>query len=120
MDLNQFIKETITSIITGIEESQKMLESKKAFINPFGIQYNLNDIKGEGISKEGHKTSTIEFDLSVTVQETSGAQGKIGVQTGFFNAGVGGDLKNSNSSINRIKFSIPILFPFQNFNPQKL
>jgi hypothetical protein len=119
MDLDQFIKEALINIVSGIEEAQKIVVSQNAFINPFGIQYNLNDTKGEGISLEGHKTSTIEFELSVMVEESSAAQGKIGIKAGLFNVGAGGDLKNSNNSINKIKFSIPVLFPFQDFKSKK-
>jgi hypothetical protein len=117
MNLDVFIKEALISIVTGIEESQKMAESKGAFINPLGVEYRNN--KDEGLSNEGHRTSTIEFDLSVTVQETSTTQGGVGVKTGIINIGVGGDSTNSNNFVNRIKFSVPVLFPFQKFNPSK-
>jgi len=117
MNLDTFIKEALTNIIAGIIDAQEIVESKNAYINPVGGGIRFKEIQNEGISPEGHRTSTIEFDLSVTVQETNTKQGEIGVKISIINLGVGGDSATSNLSVNKIKFSIPVLFPFQEFKP---
>jgi hypothetical protein len=52
--------------------------------------------------------------VALTVQEGTNTGAKIGVATGLLNIGAGGASQNSQIAVNRVQFTIPILFPANN------
>jgi hypothetical protein len=98
MDLETFVAETLRQIVKGVQTAQEHEDCKGARINPVD-QYHRVHVKD------------MEFDVAVTVTEGSEKKGGIGVFTGVF--GVGGQANNNtaNSSVSRIKFSVPVILP---------
>jgi hypothetical protein len=49
------------------------------------------------------------------VEETNNVEGNGSIKMGVFKIGGGANSVDSNSFVNRIKFSVPVIFPFQQF-----
>lgn len=109
MDLQIFISNSLTQIMNGIHDAQvsygKDLNKKdeqlfKPLIAPTHIH---------GLEKNNTR---IEFDISVTVisNKIYVIEGKANMKSGI---GLDGKLnsENSNSSISRVKFSVPVIYP---------
>ncbi len=118
MDLQTFISESLHQIISGICSAQKKFsqESTGAKINPRGITALAKDSSGQ---KQPHDINTklpihqIEFDIAVTVSEA--AEGKVGGGLLIAWLGIGGQKTSAteNSSVSRIRFTVPVVWPGQ-------
>jgi hypothetical protein len=100
------IKGTLTEIIGAITESQTAIQGTGAMINPqqFGKverTHTNNDVP----------IFEIEFDVVVTISDSSGTKAGIGIFMAGLGVGTKGELKESNISQNRIKFQIPVAYP---------
>jgi hypothetical protein len=111
MKLESFVGETIKQIINGVVESQKSSQETDAIICPNGIHKSKNnEIITAGL---GDIVQMIDFDIAVTTTEGKGTSGGVGVFVGPVTLGSKGKSESSNVSVNRIKFSVPIIFPTQ-------
>jgi hypothetical protein len=106
MELKDFIKGTLTEIITAVVETQEELKSTGAEINPY--KYGKIERTKTG---EGSPIYHIEFDIAVTTSDTAGAKGGIGVFVAGLGIGTKGEMTEANTAQNRIKFQIPIALP---------
>lgn len=115
MELKDFIAETLIQINQGLIKAQEETKKYGTVVNP--------PIHGKGddiVTYKGNKVflaNGIEFDVCLTVEESqcSDKKGKLELATGIFKLG-GQDKKSENSKnqeVNRIKFSIPILWGTQ-------
>ncbi|GAC1300819.1 MAG: hypothetical protein NVSMB24_02320 [Mucilaginibacter sp.] len=102
MELKVFITETIKEIIGGVIEAQRE------------IIPSLNHAT-DGYIQIGHDSlmENIEFDISITSSETTGDEKKAGVFIKVVDFGMKNNSSNNNTSVNRIKFKIPVYFPMQ-------
>jgi hypothetical protein len=107
MKLEKFITETINQIISGISKTHEQAKKHGATINP-----RLASSEGSRIVPRS-PIHTVEFDVAVTTKEGKGTKGGFGVFVGPIGAGSQGKSESSNSSVSRIKFSIPVVFPTQ-------
>jgi hypothetical protein len=98
MDLETFIAETLRQIVKGVRTAQEHQNCALALIN-------------ETIKVD--KSRLIEFDVALTVTEGSEAKAGIGVFSGVFGVGTQANTSAANSSVSRIKFSVPIILPTQ-------
>ena len=103
MELRNFVKATLIEIIRGVEESQKEAKGHKAAVIP------------RKETPEGSKTGFqyIEFDVEVSTSKGKGKTGGAGVVVGPIAIGGRGDSTKAATSVARIKFGVPIRFPFQ-------
>ena len=104
MKLEDFISETLEQIISGVEKAQDETKKSLAIINPLKGAYQL-------------RVQTVEFDVALSEMKSKKAKGVIGV---FFPpVGVGGQGQShtSNISTNRIKFSVPLILPHKQKEP---
>jgi hypothetical protein len=113
MELKDFVSQTLTQILDGIKKSQEYAKEKKAAINPsspsiFGSKAT-SYLRGDN----GGMIQYIDFDVAVTAVEGSETKGGIGIFVGSVGIGTQGKSDSSNTSVSRIKFSIPIAFPTQ-------
>lgn len=94
MDLKEFVSETLREIIEGVKESQEFAAQKGAVVAPY------HDYQ-----------KTVEYDVAVTAAEGKEAGAKAGISV--WSIGAGGNVKteNTNTTVSRIKFSIPIELP---------
>lgn len=111
MELKEFVMSTISQVIDAVEELNMRYEGKDAVVNPSGP----HRLSGESLNmdtKSGNRQVTeIEFDLTVSVEESKDAGGKVNVLACV----IGGDVSKShaegNSSVSRVRFTVPVMLP---------
>ena len=101
MELKVFVTETIKEIVEGVVEAQKLIIPKFNYINDGYVQIGSGNV------------SNIEFDISVTSSESEGSENKAGVFIKVIDLGHKNNSTNNNTSINKIKFSVPVALPMQ-------
>jgi len=110
MEIKEFIKETIVQIFEGISDAQKEVDGKLGLVNPPEIKlsnqvgYSANAIT---------KTTDIDFELAVTENDNNETKGGLSVLFGNINLGSSIKKGNENTVINRVKFSVPVVYPFK-------
>lgn len=109
MDLETFISETLRQIVKGVKAAQEHEDCRGAEINPRArvlVASSGDKVPGDASARQ------VEFDVAVTVSEGAEKQGKgnIGVASIL---GIGGQASSnmSNTSVSRIKFSVPVVLP---------
>ena len=103
MELKDFIKSTITQIKESVEELNEEFEEGKAIVNP---------LYAKSLNRSANVTD-IDFDLSLSVTETDGKEGKIGIMSSIIGMGASSKSDNQNISTNRIQFTIPVMLPYK-------
>ncbi|MGL5397577.1 hypothetical protein [Aeromonas veronii] len=104
------MSETLKQIIDGVTSAQEYGRSKNANINPSSARM---DTKVSGYSycvETGIPLQDVEFDVAVTVSEsnfTSDGDKSVGA----ISVSAESSSTSQNSSVSRIKFKVPILFP---------
>ncbi|MDB5009197.1 MAG: hypothetical protein JWP45_3590 [Mucilaginibacter sp.] len=101
MELKAFVTETIKEIIEGVVEAQKQIIPQ------------LNHVTDGFVQIGSGAFSNIEFDISVTSSETEGLENKAGVFIKVLDIGHKNNSSNNSTSINKIRFSVPVAFPTQ-------
>jgi hypothetical protein len=96
MQLDEFISQTLNEIINGVKEAQKACTESNPIIVPY---------------RSGQRPQQIEFDVALTVEKGTQTKGGIGVLSGIVNLGSAGQSDNSQTAVNRIKFTIPVYLP---------
>jgi hypothetical protein len=113
MELKDFISTTLAAIIDGVVDAQERVQSKGAHINPGGLMRTTRVLSENAIwdNSTNNYARTVSFDIAVTVEDGTKTNAKIGVVAGVFNLGAGGESANKQQAINRVQFSVPVLFP---------
>ena len=111
MDLQQFVRETLTEIVLGVNAAQDQaeVEASGARINPAGIGLAATPDGYLGNLSSGEAVFVVDFDLAVTVAGTG--QGDVGAKVqvvGQFTTKLNGAKRSGRNSTNRIKFKVPI------------
>jgi len=100
MNLEDFVAETLSQIVSGVKKAQKTTKSNDAVIVPY------------------HSTGgNVDYDVAVTVVEGTETSGKAGISVWSIGAGVSGKSESSTSTASRIKFSIAVELPQGNEGP---
>jgi len=127
VDLQDFIKETITQIAESVVDIQKHFDAKgiDAIVNPREFQdtkdsdiagrfkptqYNKNT--NETYSSDFYRVvDNIEFDVAVTVE--SGNSKEVGGKLKVFDMGIGaeGSEVNKQANVSKVRFKIPLVMP---------
>lgn len=109
MELKDFIKESLTSIINAIVESQQELtdNSGNTIICPSLSRGEYVDFSSAG----KRKISEIKFDVAVVAEDKENSKGGISVFSGIFGAGVSTSEVQGNVTSSRIQFTIPVALP---------
>lgn len=110
MELKDFIKEVLADITNAVNESRKELKNGSVIAPSTPVQVQSGMSFKSISSSYTAKTSDIEFEVAVSVEDTGGKQGHINVLSSVVGFGLGTDKKSSNTEISRIKFSIPIIY----------
>ena len=116
LELRDFVSQSIAEIVEGIVDAQKRLENSDTTINPalynvFSGSQSGGTNLALGWDKENNLVSTINFDVAVTVNDGTETKGTIGVVAGMFALGSQGKSSQSNQSISRLQFKVPISLP---------
>jgi hypothetical protein len=112
MDLKDFVAETLVQIVEGVEDARKRVEDKSVGVNP--QMATTHDHAGaQGLLHIGGQTfaQVVQFDVALTVLEGKGTKGGIGIFAGGIGLGSSGQSQTENSSVSRVKFSIPLVLP---------
>ncbi len=101
MELREFVTTTLKQIIDGIQDAQEYVEksgSTAEIVNQFPI--------------DRCKTK-IEFDVAVTAESSTTAEGKAGISVFSIGATTGGQMERLSSTVSRIRFPVPVDLPRQ-------
>lgn len=112
MNLKDFVAETLKQIIDGVVAAQEDGQGKGAVINPCGRTMSMKT-RQVTETDDPQKQQMVEFDVAVTAAEGTQTKGGIGVFVAAVALGSQGQSNANMQSINRVKFSIPILLPPQ-------
>ncbi len=104
MDLQEFIKVSLTQIVAGVKDAQEATQAVDGLIvQKAGARRGgaLGDLQG------------IAFDVAVTVSDAT--QSKAGGGLVVFGVGLGGQRAKdmAHSSVSRIRFTVPVILPGQ-------
>lgn len=107
MELQEFIRAALVSIVRGEESAQAELKSSKATINPEGFrtQLALEQLK------ESPPFTNVEFEVAVEVKNSNERGGSTGIKVAVFSMGVDGKKNDSASHLSRLKFNMPVHLP---------
>ena len=105
MELREFVKETLVAINMGVQDA---ITAHQALPDAVGA---INPVWGKDAGAIGpdHRQN-VEFDVAVTVTDKSSVGGKAGIKI-FSVVDIGGEGSSAleQSSVSRIKFTIPIV-----------
>lgn len=115
MDLQEFIKATITSIARATHELQSELADIEVLVNPPSLS-GKSDIKTtyDPTSPQYYHRhlQLVEFDVAVTASEESTKDAEVGVKLiQVFSAGVSASDATGQENVTRVKFTIPLTLP---------
>lgn len=109
MKLNEFVKEVLTEIISGIRGAQDV--EGGAFIVPSGDGGHEYAIHPRVSSSARIKSTIVDFDIALTVEDSSMGAGGGGLKVFGIGANIQGELSSKDTTVSRVQFAIPILLP---------
>lgn len=111
INLQEFVRAALVQVIEGVKAAQEMAVPLGAMVNP--QRYFIS-----GGVPQWHESEPgaynigqiVEFDVAVVAVEETSIKGGIGVL-----AAIGYEAKkeNDNSTVSRVKFSVPVFLPQQ-------
>jgi hypothetical protein len=104
MDLRTFIKQALVDIVNGVKDAQT--EAGEGVFVPGGTGSDY-----EGIRLGVTHLQTVDFTVSVAVDNTEGRKAKIGVVSAIIGAGMESDRSQVSGHTSVLKFKIPIQLP---------
>jgi len=114
MDLQDFVSETLLQIVNGVKDAQAKA-SEGAIISP---KVNCGTDVGaqlgylwSGSMREGTFAQIVQFDVALTVTDSTEHKAGIGVFGGAVSLGASGKSAEGNNSVSRVKFSVPLVLP---------
>jgi hypothetical protein len=113
MELKAFVATTLTAIVEGIVEAQGRALELGAHVNPGGLMRGTTTVQENSLwdNRDNNYARSVSFDVALTVEEDRSMSARVGVVAGIFNAGADGSSGNKQLAVNRIQFSVPVLFP---------
>lgn len=113
MELKDFISETLSQIIDGVSEVQEKYKTKNVLINPDKIEGANGEYYISGRSSSHIHTTLIQnIQMDVAITATEGNENKVGIGVAkILNIGTSKETNAQNTTLSRIKFSIPISLP---------
>ena len=110
MELKQFIKSSIQSIVNATKELIEENAEHRIYINP--AVHSINKSEGYVSYHDGFaKITTIEFDVAVTEGTERQGGGGLKVDVAAFKVGADGTAGSSYENASRIKFAVGIVLP---------
>ena len=111
MELQDFVTETLKQIITGVKEATVHAKESGAELNPTNLTWSGGDTRIITHISNGAIVQNIEFDIAVTTTDSSKSKGGVGVFVGAVGIGTSAQSQEENTSLSRIKFSVPLSLP---------
>lgn len=120
MKLEDFISESLVQICNGVKSAQDIIikspidkQNEKYFI-PY-----INPMPNGGLKNDIHE---IQFDIAFTISSSKATASESKIKADIYVIGASIDLNGQkatnqlNSSVNKMKFSIPIIYPSMPYN----
>jgi len=109
MDLKEFITETIVQIQEGVQDAIE----RRSSISDAGGAINPVFLTPETYAYGDKLRQMVEFDVAITVSDRTTGEGKAGLKVWSLEIGGGASKSAEQSTVSRIKFSIPVIPPVQ-------
>lgn len=113
MDIEEFVETTLIQILGGIKKARECLQADGENIAPIAQPGRRNAPQELYVSQSGHLIYPVDFDIAVTAEGSSDAGGNVGLKiAGIAGIEGGGSTVNRDSVVSRVKFQIPVCYPF--------
>jgi len=110
MELKLFVAQSIMEVIEGVAMAQKAAAEIGARVAPIGDKGSTpRDLGTVG----GRPIYSMKFEVAVSAEGTSEANGKISVLAGIFGGSAGANSAEASSSATRISFEVAYTYPDQ-------
>lgn len=118
MDLQDFVSETIVSIVSGIKDAQEKTKEQGASVNPGGLMRKTDAVSNNSTwdNRTNNFTQPVAFDIAITAEDSAKGGAKVKVLSGLLNGDLGGEKGSKNVLASRIQFTVPVLFPSENID----
>ena len=90
-------------VVNGVKDAQEATEA--GTIVPEG------SLREPWVSLGVTKVQTVEFEVVVTTEESTGKDAKIGIVSGILSGGVSGKSASDSSNQSKLKIRVPVCFP---------
>lgn len=115
MELREFVREALAQIVEGATDARERVRAQGALLNP--PPENMSGLHPHQWVKETRqRISMVSFDVALTAAEESGRKAGLAVVAGVLSAGTGGGRSESNVSVSRVRFEIPLALPLDERN----
>ena len=113
MDIEEFVESTMIQVLGGIKKAREALQTDGENIAPNAQLGRRTAPKELYVSQSEHLMYPVDFDIAVTAEGSSDAGGKVGLKiAGIASIEGGGSSVNRDSVVSRVKFQIPVCYPF--------
>jgi len=110
VELRDFVSETLTQIIDGLDDAKKRIDNEQVIISPrISNTFGFKGVTGIVPSADDAPAIMINFDVSLSTTEGSDTKGGIGVVTGIVALGSSGQSSSETASLSRVQFGIPVI-----------
>jgi hypothetical protein len=114
VELNEFVKETLSQIVKGVKESQDEIRGQGGYANPavFASAPGKESAMHFGSVSDGQNVLLVDFDVAITVSDSQegGVGGKLSVAS-IFKLEASSKGTTASESTSRIRFKIPLALP---------
>lgn len=114
MQLDEFVHQTLTQICQGIAAAQKDCAPLGAYINPSVVEKTTT---GNFVPSTPSRYSSsryvqvVNIEASLTDSTSDSHGGSAGLSVSFAKGGYAGGHSDEVSSVNRVSFAVPVVFP---------
>lgn len=123
MELSEFVKQSLTQIVSGVKSAQEEIRTQGGYANPavFASSPGNASTTHFGSVEDGQNVLLVDFDVAVTVTDTieGGVGGKLSVAS-FFKVEAGGKGSTASEATSRIQFKVPLALPVDPVTKKKL
>lgn len=111
MDLQEFVRTTLVQITRGVQDAQTSVRENGGYVSPPSHSPVKNEAHFDNLH-DGQVVFLVDFDVAVTVNETTGTNAEAKLKVGgLLSLGAGGKSGDSHESVSRIKFKVPLALP---------
>ncbi|WOF73796.1 hypothetical protein QMT40_001432 [Parvibaculaceae bacterium PLY_AMNH_Bact1] len=109
--IKDFVKETLAHITAAVKEHNETQDSDYRVGFPDAV--NQEDLRAAGyVWGKDQITATIEFDMAITVGSETKGGGEASLKVAeIFKVGGDAGVLSQNTSVNRVKFPLPMVLP---------
>jgi hypothetical protein len=115
MELKDFVAQTLTQIIQGVQLAQKQAQELGGYISPHLSFMQKGDERllcyTTFPDKSKRAVYAVDFDVAVGTQDSTKSKTGLGIFVGGFGVGVQGTDSSVYDRLNRIKFMVPVILP---------